>query len=180
MKILTLLIFIALSLFSRENPFEPTQEYNDKKNQLLEQQKTTIVKDEIKETEVIEVNQTNETISKIITLKDGCKNSYKFTPLDFMEITLIKDKIRLVVDKKYPMINQDIHSDIKKFVFDFKSKKSFYTIKESLCNNYFKSFSVGSHFKRGYLRVVIETTKQLDQYVDIIDPKNNIIEINYK
>lgn len=179
MKILTLLIFITLSLFSRENPFEPTQEYNDKKNQLLEQQKM-IIDEDIKDTRVSEVNQTNKTVSNVATVKDGCKSSYKFTPLSFMEVSLVKDKIRLVVDKKYPMINQDIHSDIKKFVFDFKSKESFYTIKENLCNNYIKSFSVGSHFERGYFRVVIETTKQLEEYIDQIDPKNNIIEINYK
>lgn len=169
MKILTLFIFITFSLFARENPFEPTQEYNDKKSQLLEQQKTTILKDEI-----------DETIPNITTVKDGCKQSYKFTPLDFMEISLVKDKIRVIVDKKYPMINEDIHNDIKKFVFDFQSKNSFYTVKEKLCNNYFKTFSVGSHFKKGYLRVVIETVNELDDYIDIIDPKNNVIEINYK
>lgn len=187
MKIVYTSLLLTSMLLARENPFQPTQTYIESKNILLQEVKNNentysnednlLVSDETQYNEIqedtIETKQNTQFL-----VKDGCKENYEFRLVDFIHISIDIDQITIQIDKKYPLINQDIHKDIQKFVFDFKSNTSFYTKREPICNNYFENISVGSHDKKGFFRIALKTSLDINNYVESIDTANNTIKIN--
>jgi hypothetical protein len=194
MKLLATILILSSIVLGRENPFEPTQTFLDQKQQLLIKQQSFEYQSTIKEiqqeddtveyqsepVEAVSVQNAPETLNEEasqFTLKEGCKESYSFRLTDFINIEVKTDRLLIQVDPRHPLVNQDIHKDIQKFVFDFHGKKSFYTKRENICSNYFENISVGSHEKKGFFRIVLKTTLHIDNYIESIDTANNIIDV---
>ncbi|MBD3840491.1 MAG: hypothetical protein IE909_01170 [Campylobacterales bacterium] len=197
----TAFLMLITLLYARENPFEPTQTFLEKKQELLSIEKeahlvqedsnlTDSTENSLDEQPLIESNMVDEEPAQIIqqeimvqqssekfALKDGCKENYSFLLTPFVAIEIHIDRILIKIDKKYPLINQDIHKEIQKFVFDFKSKESFYTQKEKICNSYFDNVVVGSHDKNGFFRVAVKTAFKIDNYEEHINTNDNTIII---
>lgn len=241
MKIISLSILsitLSVSLFARENPFEPTDHFleqkemiiktneqqqlekdkaaNDKLAREIEAQKLAQQKDaetkamrmaqmkkdaeakkmtEMKDkqellakkkkakAEAIKIAQMKkETQAKKIVVKKAyvpeIKENFKILP--FVKIYVVNDVLTIKVDKKYKLLNQDILKPVKKLLFDFKGKVSFYTVRKDIVSESFKSLAVGTHMEENYFRVVIDLPEDIINYIEKIDSKNGIITITKK
>ena len=164
MKILFLIIMFTLSLVARENPFKPTQTFLELKN-----------KDQNKSISVSS-SELNTTVS--MDLNKSNKKLYQYTPLKGVSLSQDDTIIKLQVDRKYPLIQQIISDDNTKFVFDFKGRYTFYTIRKKLKSDYFISYALGTHLEDNFFRVVIKVKNNIDDY-KTIQENNNTIVIQY-
>ncbi|MEA3354267.1 MAG: hypothetical protein U9Q33_10680 [Campylobacterota bacterium] len=192
MKILFLFTIISLSLFARINPFVSTETYEEQKTQMLkklyekealeEAKKSLIAAEEKKKQEVLSSETKEETVEKKIyhKVKKGCQEKYQYTPLAFVKIETSIDTMKIYIDSKFRLLSQDILVENNKFVFDFKANLIFYTKREQLCHNYFKSFAIGNHPKEGYFRMVVALEEDIKNFEESVDTKNSIITIYRK
>ena len=167
MKFFFLLTTLSIMSFARLNPFEPTQTFIDLKNK---HEQSPVKISEISSNN-IKKEDTNCSVEKhvekrvvVVKKKSNCKNVYKFMPLKFVNIDLKDDFIKINVAKKYKLINSIISDDNTKFVYDFKGKVTFYTIRKKLCSEYFDSFALGTHLEDNFFRVVIKVKKDIKEY----------------
>lgn len=193
MKILVSSLLLSLALFARMNPFEATDTFEEKKLKLLAQQQALnlqgveytdsieIQEDKVVDTsnDIVNIITKKKEANKISESKSQCNDSYVFEPLPFLIVSINNDMFTLNVKKEYELINQDINIANQKFVFDFKSDESFYTIRQELCSDYFSSFVIGSHIKDGFFRVVIKANDKVKSYQSQIDVINNSISLKY-
>ncbi len=171
MKILISILLISLSLLARSNPFESTDTYKEKRDQLLQAEKNK--QNHIVNTQELIQNQEN-TFEKLNNIKN-----YNNKILPFVNIITNLNSITINVKQKYKLINQDIDLENKKLIFDFKGVTNFYTKREQLKHAYFKSITIGCHKKKEYFRIVIELKNNIMHYQDIIDTKRNAVTIKY-
>ena len=182
MKRILLLSFILLStsLFSRVNPFEPTNTYIDEQQTYLkkikeekELQRQQKLEDALKEIEQeIVIIEDKEIIEKSIEyVKDN------FNPLSFVSLYTVQNNLMIEVNKKYIFLQNIILPEQNKILFDFKGDESFYTIRQKLKNPNYKSFAIGTHQKENFFRVVVDLENKTQNYKATIDKKNNIIVI---
>lgn len=101
----------------------------------------------------------------------------QYNVLPFVHIDTADKELTLLVDTKFQLINQDILPKRKKMLYDFKGHTSFYTINKKLNSDYFKSFSVGTHKKDGFFRVVIELSETPSSYLENVNPQEGKIVI---
>ena len=106
------------------------------------------------------------------------KESFKILP--FVKIDVVNDILTIKVDKKYKLLNQDILKPVKKLLFDFQGKVSFYTIRKDIISEDFKSLAVGTHMEENFFRVVIDLPEDIINYTEKIDSKKGIITITKK
>jgi hypothetical protein len=104
------------------------------------------------------------------------KNQYNVLPFVHIEEEG-DDTLTIYVDRKFPLINQDILPKRQKMLFDFKGHTSFYTINKKLKSDAFKGFSVGTHKKKGFFRVVIELNDVPKTYMEKVDTNQGKITI---
>lgn len=110
--------------------------------------------------------------------KTAQKNKYNVLP--FVHIEANDNTLVLYVDTKFKLINQDILVKRKKILYDFRGYTSFYTITQKLNSEAFKAFSVGTHKKNGFFRVVIEVSDATSLYSELINTKEGKITITKK
>ena len=106
------------------------------------------------------------------------KENFKVLP--FVKIYVVNDVLTIKVDPKYKLLNQDILKPVKKLLFDFQGKVSFYTVRKEIMSENFKSFAVGTHMKENFFRVVIDLPYDIIHYTEKVDSKNGIITITKK
>ena len=183
-------LLLITNLYSRVNPFEPTQTYLDKKeNYIKEQQKQKELlkqqklEDELKRIEQ-EIAQKEEKVKipkkkveEKVVLKEVKKPIVEENkqPLPFISLSTIQNNLMIEVDKKYSFLQTLVLPDQKKILFDFIGNESFYTIREDLKNKYFNSYTIGTHQKEKFFRIVINLTNNIQLYKSAVDKKNNII-----
>jgi len=212
MKIILLSIIgitLSLSLFARENPFEPTDQFIEQKNLIIKKNEEIKIKKEqaeknkiarefeeqkMAELKVAEKMMADNKIKKETKVKKTV-TQVKITPkkkpyipsvienfkvLPFVKIHIENEIITIKVDPKYPLLNQDILKPTKKFLFDFKGNVSFYTIRKNIISEEYQSFVVGTHMEKNFFRVVINLSDEMIHYKETIDSKNGIITIQKK
>lgn len=164
MKLFFLVIIFSIISIARENPFEPTKTFlqlvNKESNISIAQTNTTI-KQTVKQKAVVQQKQSK------------CKKSYDYTPLKFISIQLKENSISLNISKKYKFKQQVISEDNTKFIFDFEGNKTFYTIRQKLCNNHFKYFAIGTHLEDNFFRIVVKANKPMNNF-SLSNIKNQI------
>jgi len=149
------------------------------KNMLVTEEK--IILDNQKE---LETKKTMK--AKIIPEKVVVENTYipeikeNFKILPFVKINVVNDTLTIKVDKKYKLLNQDILKPVKKLLFDFEGKVSFYTIRKDIISESFKSLAIGTHMEENFFRVVIDLPEDIINYTEKIDSQNGIITIMKK
>jgi hypothetical protein len=201
-SLLTLSILFTVSLFARENPFEPTDHFIEQKQLILKKNEQEKLKKEQEEKDRITMQKVEAQINAnqkakvtpvkldaVSTTKVGKEVETKpyipaiqenFQVLPFVKISILNDVLTLKVDPKYQLLNQDILKPVKKFLFDFQGKESFYTIRKEILSKDYKSFAVGTHKEEKFFRVVIDLTDEMISYTETIDSKNGIITIRKK
>lgn len=205
-----LITFFSSSLTARENPFEPTDTYEQKQQEYIAQieaeqkakqqeietarMQEQLLLEREKELEELELQKQQElqkitelqekrkilqedTPKIILTQKAVVENVENFKVLPFVTIQTTDDSLMIIVDKKFPLMNQDILKKEKKFLFDFKGNTSFYTIRKKLENMNFKAYAIGTHKDKGFFRVVIDLSNETAQYKESFDTKAGIIKI---
>jgi len=199
--ILLISMLLSISLFARENPFEPTDQFLEEKELMIKEQ-NAIEKmrlEEIEQAKIeeaariqIEASQAIEAQNKADELieEDESKNEIvepyiptvkeNFKVLPFIKIDVTDDILTIQVDPKYQLLNQDILKPEKKFLFDFKGTISFYTIRNTIISEDFNAFAVGTHMKENYFRVVVDLPEAVKNYIEVVDSKKGIITIQKK
>jgi len=212
MKIILLSIIgisLSLSLYARENPFEPTDQFLEQKNLIIkkneeekikkEQEEKNKIAREFEEQKMAELKiaekmmaenkvkkETEEKNKVVVTKKEIETKPYvpsvieNFKVLPFVKIRIENEIITIKVDPKYPLLNQDVLKPKKKFLFDFKGNVSFYTIRKDIISENYQSFAVGTHMEKNFFRVVINLTDEMIHYKETIDSKNGIITLQKK
>jgi len=165
MKSIFFIMLFSIILVARENPFEPTQTF-------LELTKKDL-----------NITTTPKDINKsIITKKEKLilqpTEIFSYNPLKGIRIILEDNQIKLMIKKEYKLLQQIISDDNTKFVFDFKGKLTFYTIRKNLDNKYFNSYILGTHLEDNFFRLVIKVNKNIKEY-NITKLKDNILLIKY-
>lgn len=205
MKILLTFLFLAFTLFARENPFETTKTFEEKKQEYLKQ--IELEKQAQKEAELAikKEKELQELAKKLqkeklqkkklqeLALKEQAKrealqkeelkkkeqNAIKYNPLNFVKFKVYESSLVIYIDQSYKLINTDILKPVNKFLFDFKADASFYTKRKVLNSHpFYKSIVVGNHPKKGFFRVVIETNGDISSYKEDIKIENGTITIN--
>lgn len=209
MKIILMCIFsivISVDLFARMNPFEATDTFTDKKEQLIKEQQAEKKRLEIAAIEfeneksikkqmtealiqtkkepkvkIVEelpvVVEVKKEIIKVIPVKKEIIEDEEFKILPFISIYTVQNTLMIEVDKKYKLFHQESLPKQKKFLFDFQGKESFYTIRKPIKNKNYKSLTVGTHLKEKYFRVVVDLEDNTTMYRKSIDTKNGIVAI---
>lgn len=202
MSLSILSISLSLSLFARENPFEPTDQFLEQKSSIInaneqaKQKKEQAQKDKIareleeqkmaemiiaekmmkqkKQETTVENNQKQvETTKQQTPYIPSIVENFKVLP--FVKIQIENDILTLKVDPKYPLLNQDILKPSKKFLFDFRGNVSFYTIRKDIVSEDYESFAVGTHREKNFFRVVINLNDEMINYTETIDSKTGTI-----
>jgi hypothetical protein len=109
--------------------------------------------------------------------KEQMAKMNKYNVLPFVHIEANDDTLTIFVDTKFKLINQEILEDRKKILYDFRAHASFYTISKNLQSDAFKKFTVGTHKKKGFFRIVIEVTDKTSSYLEKIDTKEGKITL---
>jgi len=208
MKIILICIFsviLSVDLFARMNPFEATDTFMEKKEQLIKEQEaeknrleTMVMEPKISENIIIKEIEDKKVIEEIVVKKEIIEEKVpevkvkkqspnplnkvmiedeEFAILPFVNIYTVQNTLMIEVDKKYNLIHQEVLEKQKKFLFDFQGKKSFYTVRKNIKNKNYKSLAVGTHLKEKYFRVVIDFPFDTSMYRKSIDTKNGIIAI---
>lgn len=126
---------------------------------------------------LIKDSNSTETVMKKPYIPE-IKENFKVLP--FVKMYVVNDVLTIEVDKKYTLLNQDILKPVKKLLFDFKGKVSFYTVRKDIISESFKSLTVGTHMEDNFFRVVIDLPYDIINYTEKIDSKNGIITITKK
>ena len=188
MRIFNLLAFGSIAFNEKFNP--PTancvkiatiqKETEAKEIIKVKAQKEMIAKKEALKKEAIKVAEVAKNLKPTkITMNEvyipEIKENFKVLP--FVKIFVVNDVLTIKVDKKYKLLNQDILKPVKKLLFDFKGKVSFYTVRKDIISENFKSLAVGTHMEDNFFRVVIDLPYDIINYTEKIDSKNGIITI---
>lgn len=207
MKIISLSILsivLSLSLFARENPFEPTDQFLEQKELMIKKNQEEKIKQEKAEKEKVARELKEQKMAELVlaekimaekvekktidsqktkTVQETKEKAYipaiveNFKVLPFVKIHIKNDVLTIKVDPKYPLLNQDLLKPVKKFLFDFKGNVSFYSIRKDIVSEDYQSFAVGTHMEKNFFRVVINLTDEMIKYTETIDSKNGIITI---
>ncbi len=154
-----LLLILSTSLLARENPFIPTNAYEEEKARIIE----------INEVEPIEEQQ-------VVYVKPKLDVISKKELLPFITIEYNNDKIDIY--SKYKVTKKITLPREKKIILDYNSKESFYTIRELLNSTNFPKITVGSHKKNNFFRVVVELIKMPENYkVNYDNDKVTIVKL---
>jgi hypothetical protein len=191
--IFSVLVLFASFLEARENPFEPTQTYQEEKTKLIKslKQNKEIKKKPLPVDTITKVKKAVEEI--IVTLPkikqddlNGTQKNvkpveiktYKYNLLPFVKIDIKNDIMN--ISTKYKLKKFFIVKKENKLVFDYIGKKRFYTKRETLSSHKdFNKIIIGAHPDRYYFRVVIQTKgKATDAKVNI-DKKTNLVTISH-
>ena len=149
--------------------------------ELIEQNKKTMMLEKEKKTLEENVKMALTKKEEVIVKKPyipEIKENFKILP--FVKIDIVNDILTIKVDKKYKLLNQDILKPVKKLLFDFQGKVSFYTIRKDIISKDFKSLAVGTHMENNFFRVVIDLPEDIIKYTEKIDAKQGIITITKK
>lgn len=185
MKVLLSCILFSILLFGRENPFEPTDTYLERKAQLLktqEEAKKTLEEEKLQEEKLLALREKEE--SQKVVKKEIEKEvqtpkfkTLRYELLHFISSDLKENSLTLNVEKRYKFINQIINKEGKKFVFDFKGKLSFYTKREKFNHKYFESITIGTHKKENFFRIVVKVKGDISNFKESFNKDKNIMEI---
>jgi len=156
---------------------EYKQQEELRKIEELKAQRAALEKQKQQEIEQME-KMKEQKLLEIKKAKMAQKNKYNVLP--FVHIEANDDTLVLYVDTKFKLINQDILKDRKKILYDFRGHTSFYTIKKNLNSQAFKTFTVGTHKKKGFFRVVIEVNDPTSTYSESINTKEGKITLTKK
>ena len=162
MKVL-LIFLISLSLFARENPFEPSiaqKQVQENVEQIVKKEKPKVKKTK-KVAKKQKVYKKPENIIWIFP-----KASAALNPSDF----------QIWTNRKF--LNQFVLLDESKIVLDFElgENESYKTRRFELPNNkFFGNITVGSHDDENFIRVVIEAKGSIDKFS--IEEKDSLITI---
>jgi len=199
-------IVLSLSLFARENPFEPTDHYLEQKDMIIKANELEKIKAEqeaadkialaLKEKELEakklaelkeqEIQQKKTQALKLMAMKEKEKiqeEAYipeikeNFKILPYVKIYVVNNILTIKVDPQYKLLNQDILKPAKKLLFDFEGTVSIYTIRKNIISEDFKSLTVGTHMEENFFRIVIDLPEDIINYTEKIDSKNGIITI---
>lgn len=183
-----LLTTLFINLHARENPFEETQEYVDKKKEYIDNEKQKIKakeaiveKNKISKEPIVEVMIDEKHDDEIVVSKIKIKKEPLIDkivtkqPLSFVNIYTVQNNLMIEVDKKYKYISKDILIKKKKILFDFQGNEKFYTVRKDIENKNYISYAIGTHPKNNYFRVVIDLALDTKYYKTTIDDKNGII-----
>ena len=177
-------------LYSRENPFEPTQQYiqqidiNTTTTQQVVQPKQNVVVEpvtiQIKSAPIVVKtnNNTKQQTKKIVPKKVIVEE--KFNILPFMKLSIVDDVLTIITNKKYKFKRSDKIKEENKIFFDFIGKKSFYTKSRTIVNENYDKFTVGTHLKQNYFRIVIQLSGDISLYKYSVNKKTNTITISKK
>ena len=164
----------------RQDELRKIEELKAQQAALVKQQQQELQQmKEQKEQELLKIEEMKK--QKLLQMKKekmAQKNKYNILP--FVHIEANNDTLVLYVDTKFKLINQDILKDRKKILYDFRGYTSFYTIHKNLESDSFKAFSVGTHKKKGFFRVVIEVNDATSTYIENINTKEGKITITKK
>ena len=202
--IISILMFLEISLISRENPFEPTKTYLEEKKELKlalekENNKTKAIKSIMKQ-EIVSKKPTmtkQEIVSKPVTIstikqitikpmeeiivqKPKKTKIYKYHLLPFVDIHIINNIMS--ISTKYKLKKFFLLEEENKLVFDYVGKNRFYTKREILSSHKdFNKVIIGAHPEDYYFRVVIQTKEKVEKYkVEINKEKDKTITIQKK
>jgi len=195
-----IILICSTSAVARENPFKPTETFLTKKQNFLDkQEKDRLLKEKLLkkkqleelakiekeniipetiEPEVIEPEVIETEVIKPKIIKIEIK-PVKYTPLSFISLATIKSNLTIKVDKKYKLLKKEILVDQNKIFFDFKADKSFYTVRNQIKTKYYDSYTIGTHTKDKYFRIVVKLSQNIENYKTKVDIKNNIILLQY-
>ncbi len=188
----SLVILLVDSLNARENPFIPTQTYNEEKNMLLspvvkeeetrtldvvpaDEPEEIIVTEEIKkdvipiEEIVIEDKKIPLPTKKSINLKEIEKAFLKeaeYNLLTFVKLNILDDLF--TVTTKYKLFKYFRVSKENKIVLDFfdpSKRVMFFTKHQTIDNHkYFKEIIMGNHPKKSFFRIVLIVKDSVHNY----------------
>jgi hypothetical protein len=201
---ISMLMFLKISLISRENPFEPTKTYLEEKKELKlalekENNKTKAIKSIMKQ-EIVSKKPTmtkQEIVSKPVTIstikqitiklmeeiivqKQKKTKIYKYHLLPFVDIHITNNIMS--ISTKYKLKKFFLLEEENKLVFDYVGKNRFYTKREILSSHKdFNKVIIGAHPEDYYFRVVIQTKEKVEKYkVEINKEKDKTITIQKK
>ena len=169
----------------KEEQLRIAQELEDKKKakEMVELQEAQKIKEqqaqEIKDKE-LQLKKEEQALKKVESKPYIPTIKENFKVLPFVKIYVTNDILTIEVDPKYPLLNQDILKPEKKFLFDFRGNISFYTVRNIIVNEDFKSFAVGTHMEEKFFRVVIDLPEDMENYIEKIDSTKGIITIQKK
>ena len=154
-----LLLIITSQTFARENPFSPTNSYNEEYARIIE--KKEVLQEKLEEEK----------------LQNELKNSFITNEiLPFVGITY--NDTNLIINTDYTVLKKFTINKEKKIIIDYKAKKKdFYTKKSNLDSKNFKQISIGNHKKKNFFRVVIEVSEDIKAYN--IDKQDSLITLIY-
>lgn len=205
MKIFISFLFLAFTLFARENPFETTKTFEEKKQEYLKQielekqaqkeAELAIAKEKELEELALKLEQEKKQRKKLEELaliqeekrkalelekiKNKEQSAVKYNPLNFVKFKVYEGSLVIYIDQSYKLLNTDILKPTNKFLFDFKANANFYTKRKELANHSaFRSIAVGNHPEKGFFRVVIETKDDISNYKEDVEIENGTITIN--
>ena len=196
---ISMLMFLKISLISRENPFEPTKTYLEEKKELKlalekENNKTKAIKSIMKQ-EIVSKKPTmtkQEIVSKPVTIstikqitiklmeeiivqKQKKTKIYKYHLLPFVDIHITNNIMS--ISTKYKLKKFFLLEEENKLVFDYVGKNRFYTKREILSSHKdFNKVIIGAHPEDYYFRVVIVPAYNNSKY-KVINNENGLITI---
>lgn len=162
MKVL-LIFLISISLFARENPFEPSaaqKSAQENVEQVVKKEKPKVKKYK----KVAKKPKIYKKPANVIWIFP--KGSAAINPTNF----------QIWTNREF--LNQFVLVDESKIVLDFElgENESYKTRKFELTNNeFFGNITVGSHDDDDFIRVVIEVKSSIDKYS--IEEKDNLVTI---
>jgi len=163
-----LLLFVAILLFARENPFVPVVTNNNKviKKSYFKQTKIHLPDDaRVIKTIIIRYQTLNGSIkdfkvniNKEIDWHNPIYISTKIikhkeisTKVGFLKFDI--DKHKLFIYTTNPIIRSFFLVEPFRFVIDFKANKDFLTYRKNIQNAFIKKITIGNH--EGFYRVVL-------------------------
>jgi len=158
------------------------QEAEAKKMAMEKAKAEMLVKKENEKKAIQMEKMKTEPVAEKVVMKKAYVPEIKenFKVLPFVKIYVVDDVLTIKVDTKYKLLNQDILKPVKKLLFDFEGKVSFYTVRKDIISESFKSLAVGTHMEENYFRVVIDLPEDIINYIEKVDSKNGIITITKK
>ncbi len=148
-----LLLLLTISLYGRENPFEPTQAFLDEKAQIVEKEEA---------------------------LKEESIVLSTYEPLKFLTIDIYKKKITILTSNAKLFRHFKLKGE-NKIVLDYVKSRKFLTKRLKVDNSFIKAITIGDHPKENYFRVVLTIPKKFKFYnLDYKENKNNnyLVSIN--
>lgn len=129
---------------------------------------------------VKELNSSDTTMIKEENTEEELpiENIHNLQALPFIFLTYSNNKMNINT-KDYKVFRKLILEDEKKFIFDYKAKRTnFYSKRVNLLSETFKKISIGNHPKEDYFRVVIKVNSSINDYK--IETNDSLVTISKK